>query len=64
MDFVPLGNPYPQEVIFKFRVHPGTMTTTSEKGLEGFVCLIWKQDSLFVAGSCYGSSSWKFSTCQ
>lgn len=50
MDFVPLGNPCPQEVIFKFRVHPSTVTSNSEDGLEGFVCLFNMEAKFFVWG--------------
>lgn len=45
---MPLGNPYPSEVILKFRVHLWALATNSEEGLEGFVCLFNMKASIFV----------------
>lgn len=45
---MPLGNPYPQEMILNFRVHSGAVTTNSEGGLEGVVCLFNMEASFFV----------------
>lgn len=34
-------------MILKFRVHAGAVATNSE-GLEGFICLAWKQAFLWL----------------